>query len=553
MNKPFARIADQIRHLANQIIVHESEGILRFDGHRMMLLSATAFGHLRAELIHSLGTGIARGLLKRLGYQAGFHDGYALALRHPGLSLEEQMHLGTVLHQKEGIARIDTDEENTRVDLDKGVLQISSRWHNSLEAEQHVARFGHTRQPVCWMLAGYASGHLSFLFQRTAIAHERQCAAEGHAHCSFIVRFKEEMEELYPNCDDDYKTIDLSELHQDLQQKIDERDFLIRQLQNQLGPRSKKPGDAPSAFDRIVGESRALCDSVAIARAVAKVDSTVLILGESGTGKEIFASCIQRESERAAKPFLTINCATLTESLQNSELFGHVRGAFTGASSDRAGLFEQADGGTLFLDEVAELTGSAQAALLRVLQEGTLKRVGDARERRVDVRIIAATHRNLQEMIEAGHFREDLYYRLNVIGFEAPPLRDRENDILLLARHFLREFNGKFAKKAEGISAEAKRALLEYSWPGNVRELRNAIERASLLAAGPLLQLEDFPPTLKNASPGNATRNTTHTDREKAMLTEALNAHGFHRGATAKSLGISRATLWRRMKKHGLG
>ena len=185
MAEGFHRVAGAVKHLADQLVVHESDGILRFDGHRMMLLSATAFGHLRLELVRSLGTNIARGILKRLGYQAGFHDGYALSLRYPGLSLPEQMHLGTVLHQKEGIARIETDEARTEVDLDRGILRIHSRWHNSLEAAQHQERFGRSAEPACWMLQGYASGHLSFLLQKNVIAHEITCMGPGRTPLQF--------------------------------------------------------------------------------------------------------------------------------------------------------------------------------------------------------------------------------------------------------------------------------------------------------------------------------------------------------------------------------
>lgn len=551
MPDSFDKTSDRVTHLTEHLVIHENQGVLKFDSHRMMLLSATAFGHLRSELISSLGQDIARGMLKRFGYQAGFHDGHALSLRYPELSIPEQMHLGTVLHQKEGIARIEGNPNETEVDLEKGILKISSHWHNSLEAEQHVARFGETTFPVCWMLQGYASGHLSFLLQRAVIAHETECMAQGASCCSFVVRFKEDLARDVPDCDEDYKTIDLSAMHKDLEARIHEQDMLIKQLQGRL---ERVVGDqSPSQFDALIGESASLCKSVSIARSVAKVDSTVLINGESGTGKEIFAQCIVGESNRRTKPFLTVNCATLTESLQNAELFGYMRGAFTGATTDRAGLFEQANGGSLFLDEVGELSMGAQAALLRVLQEGKLKRVGDTRERSVDVRIIAATHRDLETMIAEGRFREDLYFRLNVICFEVPPLRERDHDVLLLARHFLKLFNRQFEKEIEGISADATRRLLEHPWPGNVRELRNAMERATLLASGNMIQLEDFPPNLKDCKLAGGKAKKVSNHDERTVLLETLAQHHYNREATAEAMGISRATLWRRMKKYEIG
>ena len=367
-----------------------------------------------------------------------------------------------------------------------------------------------------------------------------------------MVAFKEEMNKQVPNSNEDYRTLDLSALHDDLKNEINQRDLLIQELRGRLSQESKR--GKPSAFDQLIGESAALCRCVSVARSVARVDSTVLINGESGTGKEIFAQCIQRESSRKSAPFLTVNCATLTESLQNAELFGYVKGAFTGAGVDRAGLFERAHGGTLFLDEVGELSAGAQAALLRVLQEGKIKRVGETREREVDVRLIAATHRDLEGMIAEGKFREDLFFRLNVICFEVPPLRERDNDVLLLARHFLEIFQERFKKNMEGFSGEAHALLLAHPWPGNVRELRNAIERATLLASGTMIQVGDFPPNLlRTAEKMTATTVKPSADVERQNLLNTLAQHHYNREATAAALGISRATLWRRMKKFRIG
>ena len=219
-----------------------------------------------------------------------------------------------------------------------------------------------------------------------------------------------------------------------------------------------------------------------VVKKVAKSNSTVLIRGETGTGKELIAGAIHHNSPRAARNFVKVNCAALQENLLESELFGHEKGAFTGADKQRIGRFEQADGGTLFLDEIGDMSPSTQAKILRVLQEHEFERLGGTRTMRVDVRLIAATNRDLPPMVQAGTFREDLYYRLNVVSIEMPPLRERKDDIVPLADFFLRRFAGELKKQIDGIEPDAQKLLMRYNWPGNIRELENAIERAVLLA-----------------------------------------------------------------------
>ena len=234
-------------------------------------------------------------------------------------------------------------------------------------------------------------------------------------------------------------------------------------------------------FDRIVGASGALQSVLAVVKKVAKSTTTVLIRGETGTGKELIAGAIHHNSTRAARNFVKVNCAALQENLLESELFGHEKGAFTGADKQRVGRFEQADGGTLFLDEIGDMSANTQAKILRVLQEHEFERLGGTRTLRVDVRLIAATNRNLPQMVSNGLFREDLYYRLNVVAIETPPLRERKEDIQALAMFFLRRFAGELKKRVDGISPEALKLLMRYNWPGNIRELENAIERGVLL------------------------------------------------------------------------
>jgi two-component system, NtrC family, response regulator AtoC len=237
-------------------------------------------------------------------------------------------------------------------------------------------------------------------------------------------------------------------------------------------------------FDRIVGSSEALERVLDMVKKVAKSNTTVLIRGETGTGKELIAGAIHHNSLRTSRNFVKVNCAALQENLLESELFGHEKGAFTGADKQRIGRFEQADGGTLFLDEIGDMSPSTQAKILRVLQEHEFERLGGTRTLRVDVRLIAATNRDLSSMVQAGRFRDDLYYRLNVVSIEMPPLRERKDDIVPLANFFIRRFAGELKKKTEGIEPDAQKLLMRYNWPGNIRELENTIERAMLLAEG---------------------------------------------------------------------
>jgi DNA-binding NtrC family response regulator len=257
----------------------------------------------------------------------------------------------------------------------------------------------------------------------------------------------------------------------------------VRRLKNELDYLRGAQQDIYD-FDRIVGSSAALQRVLDIVRKVAKSNTTVLIHGETGTGKELIAGAIHHNSLRATRNFVKVNCAALQENLLESELFGHERGAFTGADKQRIGRFEQADGGTLFLDEIGDMSPSTQAKILRVLQEHEFERLGGTRTLRVDVRLITATNRDLPAMVQSGHFREDLYYRLNVVSIDMPPLRERKDDIVPLAQTFIQRFAGELKKKIDGLEPDAQKLLMRYNWPGNIRELENTIERAILLAEG---------------------------------------------------------------------
>ncbi len=300
-------------------------------------------------------------------------------------------------------------------------------------------------------------------------------------------------------------------------------------------------------FERIVGRSEPLEKVLGVVRKVAKSNATVLIRGETGTGKELIAGAIHHNSLRAARNFVKVNCAALQENLLESELFGHEKGAFTGADRQRIGRFEQADGGSLFLDEIGDMSGSTQAKILRVLQEHEFERLGGTRTIKVDVRLIAATNRDLPSMVASGQFREDLYYRLNVVTIEMPALRERKEDILPLAGWFVRRFSGELKKRLDGLEPEAQKMLSRYNWPGNIRELENAIERAALLTEGPLIRADD----LRLGDHGNTTSREPWSsvkipskgipleEIERQAITEALKMSNWVQKDAAELLAIS--------------
>ncbi len=308
----------------------------------------------------------------------------------------------------------------------------------------------------------------------------------------------------------------------------------------------------------MIAESPAMKQALELVARVAAYKTTVLISGESGTGKEVIARAIHRASPRAAEGFVAINCAAIPENLLESELFGYVRGAFTGASSDKRGLFEQADGGTLLLDEIGELPLGLQAKLLRVLQEGEIRRVGDQKTRRVDVRVLAATARDLAAEVAAGRFREDLYYRINVVTVHLPPLRERREDVASLARHFAARLEGRLGRKV-ALSAEALAWLTEQPWRGNVRELEHAIERAGVLSEKEILEPSDFqkhplssPLSHGEHEAGSGALRDAVEAAERQAIAAALQACGGNRRAAAKHLGVSLRTLFYKMGRHQL-
>jgi DNA-binding NtrC family response regulator len=318
-------------------------------------------------------------------------------------------------------------------------------------------------------------------------------------------------------------------------------------LRAQLRERYGLPG--------LIAQSSAMQSVLDLVERVAPTDATLLIQGESGTGKEVIAKAVHHASPRATRPFVAVNCGAVPETLLESELFGYVRGAFTGAAVNKLGLFEEADGGTLFLDEIAEMPAVLQIKLLRALQSGEVRRLGATQAATIDVRVIAATHGDLAALIAQGSFREDLFYRLNVIQVVLPPLRDRREDIPALAEHFVARAAGKLGRELR-LSPEAVERLLRYPWPGNVRELENAIERAAILARRETVGPDDLPPHVSAglqlgpspALPGQVSL----AEAERTHILQTLERFGRNHSGAAEALGIGRTTLWRKLKEYGI-
>ncbi|NUN71086.1 MAG: sigma-54-dependent Fis family transcriptional regulator [Bacteroidetes bacterium] len=348
------------------------------------------------------------------------------------------------------------------------------------------------------------------------------------------------------------KPIDLDALDL-LLGRLQERRVLVsenRVLREQLAERF--------SFDGIISQSAGMQQVLQTAARVAGTRAPVLVRGESGTGKELIARAVHYASDRKDRPFISVNCAALNENLLESELFGHEKGAFTGAEKQRRGRFELADGGTLFLDEIGDISPATQVRLLRVLQEQTFERVGGSETLRVDVRVIAATHKHLETAITEGKFREDLFYRLNVVAVEIPPLRERRDDIQLLLDHFLRRFAGEYKRKHLAFSKEAWEALVRYDYPGNVRELENIVQRSVILSRGEIIAADDLPAALRTApkgpvpEPGTGSFDEQVERLEQRIIFEALRAAGNNQSKAAEQIGISERTLRYKLKKWGV-
>jgi DNA-binding NtrC family response regulator len=548
---------DRRLQLAELLDFKPDEGIIRLHEQRVVILSAAAMGLMRKELVDTLGPEAARRVLLRFGFADGYHDAVNLRARSNWATPLDGLRSGAMLHTLEGIVRADV--RRAEYDEETGRFEEEVRWHDSYEAEQHVHHYGKSSAPVCWSLVGYSSGFVSACLGKEIYFREMTCAGQGERHCSAIGRDVNSWGAEREAIRADFQAANLGREVERLREavgrrlkELDRRERLLERRERELDLLRERVNRHAAAKHFVAG-SRAMQEVLELAARVAPLDTTVLVYGESGTGKEFIVRLIHDQSPRASAPFVSINCAALTETLLESELFGHARGAFTGAVRDKAGLFEVAGSGTIFLDEIGEVAPTVQAKLLRALQEREIRRVGAERSIKVNARVVAATNRDLRAAVDAGTFREDLYFRLGAFIITVPPLRDRREDIPPLVHNFLVRAAGRMKKDVRSVSADAMSTLMNYRWPGNVRELEHAVERAVILANGATIRLRDLPPEVTQKSRPRAGDDTLDLQaQERTSIERALERFRGNRKKAAEALNISTVTLWRRMKQYGL-
>src|SRR5687767_7692803 len=497
-------------------------GVIRLHAQRVVILSAAAMGLLRKELIDTFGSDIARRLLMRFGYADGYHDAVNLRERFKWRDPLEGLGAGAILHTLEGIVR----SEVIRLERSEtGGFDAELAWHDSYEAEQHMHHYGKSEDPVCWSLAGYASGYTSACLGQEVYYREAVCAGQGAKGCTIIGRDAAAWGDDLAAVRSDFQGTSLKEEIDRLQVAVHRRAQHLARRERQLEERERELDLLRDRINRhaesrkFVVRSPAMQEVLELAAQVAPLDTTVLVYGQSGTGKEFVVRMIHEQSPRASGSFVSVNCAALTETLLESELFGHVRGSFTGAVRDKPGLFEVASNGTLFLDEIGEVAPTVQAKLLRALQEREIRRVGAERSITINTRVVAATNRDLRAAVTAGTFREDLYFRLGAFVITVPPLRDRREDIPALAHAFVKRAAARVKKEVTSISPDAMNALMSYRWPGNVRELEHAIERAVIVSSGSSIKVRELPPEVSHKSrPKNADDSLDLKAQERALI-----------------------------------
>jgi two-component system, NtrC family, response regulator HydG len=501
-------------------------GTHAFASHRVVLLHSGALWTLRQQLIERVGVASARTLLTQLGCAWGFETAHAIGRTVPWSDTEVWAHALPKLQALVGLGA--PARTTVRGSADR------LEWADSFEGRQQLQQ-EQSREPVCWTLAGFAGGYLSRSLERHVTCREQTCIAMGDAVCRFVVSIRDDTALLSATC-----TAIVGQFRDTPPTEILE--------ESTRGPQEAMNDQA----HRLGFHSAAMRHIFDLVTRIAPLDSTVLISGESGVGKERIAKYIHEHSRRKGHPYVAINCGALSETLLDSELFGHGRGAFTGASHERAGLFEAANGGTLFLDEIGEIPLNMQVKLLRVLQEREVRRLGENRPRPIDVRIVVATNRRLEQEVAAGRFREDLHYRLRVVECRIPPLRDRPEDLRVLIRTLLERAVTRLPCTVTGFTPLALDVLLRYHWPGNVRELEHAIERACALAMGPLIDVNDLPDHIRGAPTLVLTRSVVRPlfDVERDYILGALALNHGNRTRTAQQLAIALATLNRKLTQY---
>ncbi len=548
--------------LTGQLQFKLAQGKIWLGEQRVLLMTLPALATFRLEVLKTLGMERTKAFFMRLGYANGISDAELARKMRPDSSDIDLFMAGPQLHMLRGM----TGVEPIKVEFDRktGHFYAEMLWLDSWEVEICLSDLGMLPEPVCWNLLGYACGFASSILSQEIIFREVSCRGCGQDKCLIVGKPAEEWED----CEEFRKYFSDDSIIEELYELHSQINVLRKDLY------------APDAFGDAVGKSEVFLQVCQLANKASNSNVTCLLTGETGVGKEVMAKGVHLNSQRANEPFVTVNCATIPPDLVEAELFGVEKGAFTGASHSRKGRFERAHKGTIFLDEVSELNPRAQAALLRVLQEGEFERVGDDQTRTVDVRLIAATNVNLEEAVKAGQFRADLFYRLNVFPVEIPSLRERKQDIPLLAEHFVKKFEALHSKKTLGFSSKAMNALMAYAWPGNIRELENVVERGIILAEDRghiessqlfryIEESEDDMAVSAVSDDGSLAPAGSRADRqvvdqlldagfdleqlENDLMAKALQRSGGNVTKAAILLGLSRPALDYRLKKRGIG
>ncbi len=528
-------------------LVSFSEGLVSLHGRRLILHDIHALAQLRKDLVETAGVEHTRRVLTRFGYYWGEADAAAMQRIVQWHNVAEWLRAGPQLHRLQGMANVEIRTFNLR---DYGEFHVEVVWHDCAEAEEQLIELGVSPHGGCWIMLGYASGYASYCLGSPVYFKEMSCRGRGDERCVAVGKDKKTWGEQADVLSQDFQSDDIKGKIEELSNELHKKTLELARQRKRL----KRIGSVAGP-DTAETRSKSFQQVLDTARRVARFDSSVLITGESGVGKEVVARFIHEHSPRSRKPFVAINCGALPETLLESELFGHKAGSFTGAIRDRAGLFEQAAGGTLLLDEIGDVTPALQITLLRVLQDKTIRRVGDDQFRNVDVRIIAATNRKLDQEVRDERFRDDLFYRLRVVEIHLPPLRERVVDILPLARFFIERLRKRFSLRRLAIEPACLRFLETYPWPGNVRELENALERAAVMTDDGWIRVEHLPPNMVEEDAfvgGSATRLTrTLAETERDYVLAVLKTADGNKTRAAKILGIGNTTLWRKLKEWG--
>ncbi len=525
------------------------DGNIDLQGRRLVLHSSHAFGQFRRDIIDMLGPKNLKRIFLRFGFFWGQADAAAMREAFAWDDVREHIRAGVRMMNLEGLAR--TLVRQLEWNPETQAFRMEIEWQGSSEAEEHLLECGWATEPSCWKLIGYASGYVSYCLGKNMYFKETTCRAMGDNSCVAIGQDEASWGRELDGYREFFEAEDIIGTVERLAAELAERNRELDRRQSEFETMSRSMGPYFMKY-----RSRALQNVLQMADRVARFNTSVLVTGESGVGKEILARYIHERSPRAGERFVTVNCSALPETLLESELFGHHSGAFTGATRDRAGLFEEAINGTVFLDEIGDITPATQLKLLRVLQDKEIVRIGENEPRPVDVRIIAATNKDLMQAIADGSFRDDLLYRLRVVEIEIPPLRKRPEDIIPLARHIVKNLGQRLEMPNLRLDAQCIDYLQAYDWPGNVRELENALERAAVFSEEGIIKPGNLPPRIMSVDrPHFDNRDivTLSLDAvEREHILRVLKAVSWNKSRAADVLGVSPSTLWRKVKQYGL-